>query len=122
MLVNISTLNSHYERLQQLSKNEGTLDGLKSGAANCTGLFATEIAELEAQIEQEKAVIAESEEIIAAWISGIEDGTTRTILRLRFIHGLQWCEIAGAVGKRFTEARVKYIARCHLKAAFNHPQ
>lgn len=85
-------------------------------------LFATEIAELEAQIEQEKAVIAESEEIIAAWISGIEDGTTRTILRLRFIHGLQWCEIAGAVGKRFTEARVKYIARCHLKAAFNHPQ
>ena len=114
--MDISTLNSHYERLQQLSKNEGTLDGLKSGAANCTGLFATEIA------EQEKAVIAESEEIIAAWISGIEDGTTRTILRLRFIHGLQWCEIAGAVGKRFTEARVKYIARCHLKAAFNHPQ
>ena len=88
MLVDISTLNSHYERLQQLSKNEGTLDGLKSGAANCTGLFATEIAELEAQIEQEKAVIAESEEIIAAWISGIEDGTTQTILRLRFIHGL----------------------------------
>lgn len=82
--MDISTLNSHYERLQQLSKNEGTLDGLKSGAANCTGLFATEIAELEAQIEQEKAVIAESEEIIAAWISGIEDGTTRTILRLRF--------------------------------------
>lgn len=120
--MDISTLNSHYERLQQLSKNEGTLDGLKSGAANCTGLFATEIAELEAQIEQEKGVIAESEEIIAAWISGIEDGTTRTILRLRFIHGLQWCEIAGAVGKRFTEARVKYIARCHLKAAFNHPQ
>lgn len=77
--MDISTLNSHYERLQQLSKNEGTLDGLKSGAANCTGLFATEIAELEAQIEQEKAVIAESEEIIAAWISGIEDGTTRTI-------------------------------------------
>lgn len=63
--MDISTLNSHYERLQQLSKNEGTLDGLKSGAANC---------------------------------------------------------IAGAVGKRFTEARVKYIARCHLKAAFNHPQ
>ena len=52
MFVDISTLNSHYERLQQLSKNEGTLDGLKSGAANCTGLFATEIAELEAQIEQ----------------------------------------------------------------------
>ena len=28
--MDISTLNSHYERLQQLSKNEGTLDGLKA--------------------------------------------------------------------------------------------
>lgn len=86
--MDISTLNSHYERLQQLSKNEGTLDGLKSGAANCTGLFATEIAELEAQIEQEKAVIAESEEIIAAWISGIEDGTTRTIMTIEELNVL----------------------------------
>ena len=35
--MDISTLNSHYERLQQLSKNEGTLDGLKSGAAIVLG-------------------------------------------------------------------------------------
>ena len=114
--MDISTLNSHYERLQQLSKNEGTLDGLKSGAANCTGLFATEIAELEAQIEQEKAVIAESEEIIAAWISGIADGMTRTIFRLRFLRGLQWCEGAGHIGKTCTEDCVKSITYRFLNA------
>ena len=67
MLVDISTLNSHYERLQQLSKNEGTLDGLKSGAANCTGLFATEIAELEASI---KDYITQCQ---AKWVAGQSD-------------------------------------------------
>ena len=92
--MDISTLNSHYERLQQLSKNEGTLDGLKSGAANCTGLFATEIADLDSQIEQIAAKSDAKEAQLAVWIVGIRDPRTRLVFRLRFFRALSWKEIA----------------------------
>ena len=125
----LAQLNEHLDAVQQLARTEETLKNLwdaavpgaqkltemphASGVRDKVGDFAVEIADLESEIEREKAVIAESEERIAAWISTIEDGTTRIIFRLRFIRAMQWKEIAGIVGKYSTESSVKHaVYRC----------
>ena len=135
----LAQLNEHLDAVQQLARTEETLknlwDAAVPGAQKLTGMphasgvrdkvgdFAVEIADLESEIEREKAVIAESEERIAAWISTIEDGTTRIIFRLRFIRAMQWKEIAGIVGKYSTESSVKHAvyvtqAQIHDAARF----
>ena len=119
----LEELNEHLDAVQQLARTEETLknlwDAAVPGAQKLTGMphgsgvrdkvgdFAVEIADLESEIEREKAAIAESEERIAAWISTIEDGTTRIIFRLRFIRALQWKEIAPLIGKYRSEESVR---------------
>lgn len=114
--MDISTLNAHFDKLKQLAKTTELLDGLKAADADSGGLFAAEIDDLTVQIEREQATVNESEGSISAWISGIEDNMTRMIFRLRFLRGLQWCEVAGYIGKACTEDCVKSAAYRYLSA------
>ena len=62
------------------------------------------------------ATVEGNTDMVATYISTIEDSQTRMIFRLRFIRGMSWKEVAATIGGRNTEAGVKavcyrYIAR-----------
>lgn len=86
-----------------------------------TGEGAVEIADMRETVARLEAEITRSEEEIASYISGIPDNLTRTIFRLRFIHGMAWKEVASAVGRWSTEAAVKSVCYRYLKNGPSRP-
>ena len=65
-----------------------------SGVTDKVGGLATEIADLDSQIEQITAKSDAEEAQLASWIAGIRDPRTRLVFRLRFFRTLSWKEIA----------------------------
>lgn len=126
----LGELNEHLDMLQSLNKANETLaalwDAADSANAQLTGMphgtgvsdrvgyYATEIADLNGQVEYIKSQIAESEERISKWVMTIEDGTTRVAFRLHYLRGLQWKEVAPVVGKYCTESSVKNMCYRYL--------
>lgn len=121
----LAYLNAHLDLLQSLERANETLDALRSaavpgaqvltgmphatGVSDKVGEFAAEIADLEAQMDYIRAQIAESQKRITDWISTIDDVIVRVMLRLRFIRGFQWKEVAGYLGTYTSESKVKNI-------------
>lgn len=81
------------------------------GVSDRVGDLAVEIAYMEAEIKALQEEIAVHEATILSFIQSIPDPRTRTIFRLRFLRGLQWKEVAGAIGGRNSISAVK--ATCY---------
>lgn len=123
----LSELNRHFELIRKLEDAKELLLSLQEaaqpGAAVINGMphtpgvkdkvgnMAAEIADLKGQIGQLEKAIADSEQNILAFISGIDDDKTRIVFRLRFLRGLAWKEVASIAGRYETEESVR--SRCY---------
>ncbi len=119
----LGKLNEHLNLLQTIAKANDTLAALwdaasstnstltgmphGSGVSDSVGYYAAEIADLSGQINFLQQQLKTSEEDILQWISTVQDGTVRIALRLHYVRGLQWKEVAPAVGKYSTASSVK---------------
>lgn len=92
------------------------LDGMPhaSGVRDVVGDLAAEIADMRETVAQREAAVARSEVAVAAYIQTIEDSWTRTIFRLRYIHGMTWKLVAATVGGGNTETGVKAVCRRYI--------
>ena len=103
-------LNHHRALLQRLEKNRKLLASLEAAglADEATGI-QDDIASLDAEVKQ-------SEAVIMAWISTIDDPPTRTIIRLRFLRGFEWKTVATLIGAGNTRYCVERRASRYLEA------
>lgn len=117
----LEELNEHLALRQELARDREILMSLETravpGAQVLTGMphapgvvakteiFAVEIADYTAHIEELEAEIREQQKKIEAWLKTVPP-TMRLIFRLRFIHGLRWKEVAFYMGANFTEESV----------------
>lgn len=123
----LEDLNQHLALREKLNKAEEMLEALRlaaePGAAKLTGMphapgvkdkvgdLAIEIADISARVDCLRREIAEQETGIEEFISLVEDDQTRLILRLRFLRGLTWGEVAGILGRFTSEGSVR--AACY---------
>ena len=84
------------------------------GVSNKVELFAVEIADMRERIKDLESEIAEQKKAVEAFIAGIEPDWVRLIFRLRFIHALQWKEVAYMMGGDNTEESVKRLCYRYL--------
>ena len=119
----LQELAKHFQLRERLARSEQILQSLQSaalpGAQVLTGMphtpgvkdrvgdLAVEIADMKDSIQALQEEIAKEAIAIELFISSIEDGWVRTILRLRFIRCLTWGEVAAILGGRNTEDGVK---------------
>ena len=86
-----------------------------SGVTDKIGGLASEIADVDRQIERVNTEIAEKEAVVSAWIDTIPKAKVQLVFRLRFLRGLQWKEIAGVVGTYAIESIVKHTVYQFLR-------
>lgn len=110
----------HEEALQMIEElrsratpGSPALDGMPhgSGVSDKVGTLAIMIADLEAKLPAYERQILKEHGRVEEFICSIEDDTTRMIFRLRFQGGKSWKEVAGILGKYYTESGVKN--RCY---------
>lgn len=123
--VTLEQLNEHYELVREYIQAQTILQRLKdsadvkaqkitgmprgTGTNDIVGNTAVEIIRAEERVAEMAAKVYESQRPIERWIDSVEDFYTQTILRLRFIHGESWAEIAGEIGGGNTEQSVKMV-------------
>ena len=90
-----------------------------SGVTDKVGGLATEIADLDSQIEEITAKSDAEEAQLASWIAGIRDPRTRLVFRLRFFRALSWKEIAKIT--HTTTDTVKAIVYRYLREETRSP-
>ena len=78
-----------------------------SGISDRTAFLAVEIAEMEQDISDLREQLESKKKMAAAFIKTIPDIETRTIFRLRYIHGMLWKEVGGLIGKSDNCVRTK---------------
>ena len=119
----LQELNQHFALLEQLRELQERLEYFQSKATAITsrltgmprgngitdkvGTFAAEIADMTAEIQQLEVRIQANKQSVIAFIETIPDCNIRLILRLRFIHGLPWKEVADLSGQWSTEDSVR---------------
>lgn len=82
------------------------------GVKDKTGDCAVEIVALEEKIADLREVLREEEAEASAFLSSIDDECVSTALRLRYIHGMLWKEVAYLVGQSkqsITQLCYKYL-------------
>ena len=123
----LNELNAHLELLERLIRARELLDSLRMkahpGAQVLTGMphspgvtdkvgdLAVEIADMSDLVEFLQYEVEKSESRIIEFISSVQDDQVRLILRLRFMRGLSWKEVADVLGKWYTEASAK--SKCY---------
>ena len=109
----LDELNEHYDDLLQLRRAEALLESLRLAAypqraltgmpkaknpKDKVGNLAVEIAEASDCMLRIRAKVGAEEQRIAAFLDTVDDLVVRTILRLRFVRGLQWAQVAEISG------------------------
>lgn len=128
----LEDLNQHLALRQQLQRDREILASLETravpGAQVLTGMphapgvvakveiFAVEIADYREHIEELETEIDEQEKRILAWLKTVPP-TMRLIFRLRYIHALQWKEVAYMLGGNYTEDGVRQTCYRYLLAS-----
>lgn len=99
-----------------------TMDGMLHGnnVSDRTGKLGAEIADIKTAISNIETSISENENQILKIIDSIDDEYVKTLFRLRWIRGFQWKEVAGCMGKYYTECAVKnsvyrYLSKHEIK-------
>ncbi len=101
-------LDEHFRMLQQLHEAQElqriTLAKVEKHNKTVLDVILRDIAQSIAQSEER---IAETSPDVEAFISSAKAPRVRQMLRLRYLHGLAWCEIPQYMGHGTTEAAVK---------------
>ena len=122
-------LNNLFELRARIDRAESMLVSLRSrstpgaqvltgmphatGVQDKTGDYALEIMSLEEKIAGLRATLHQKEEEVSAFLAGIEDECIGTALRLRYVRGMLWKEVAYAVGqskKSITNQCYEYLS------------
>lgn len=127
----LEKLNQHFELVTELHTAEEMISSLWNAASpggqvmtgmphtpgvkDKVGDLATEIADLETERDQLKAKVDASELELKPFFAAIPDLQTRMVMRLRFLRGMAWKEVATALGGRNSEASVKSICYRYLR-------
>lgn len=69
------------------------------GVKDKTGDYAVEIVSLEERIAGLREELSQSEKKVETYLDGVEDECVSTALRLRYIRGLLWKEVAYTLGQ-----------------------
>ena len=69
-----------------------------TGVQDKTGDFATEIISMEEKIKSLRAELDQQERAVAEFLDGVDDECISTALRLRYIRGMLWKEVAYTLG------------------------
>ena len=69
------------------------------GVQDKTGDYALEIMSLEEKIAALRDALRQQEEEVSAFLGGIEDECIGTALRLRYVRGMLWKEVAYTLGQ-----------------------
>ena len=128
----LDDLNRHLDLIIELKKAQDMLQSLwnaaypggqvltgmphASGVKDKVGDLATDIADLEAEIEQLQRQVDESAQGVMAFISTIPDVQTRMIFRIRFCRGYEWKQVARVLGGGNSEASVKSAAYRYIES------
>lgn len=121
----LDQLNQHFALLQRRRQAEELLASMRSLAEPSShtlsgmprasavrdriGDLAAEIADISAVIESLNVEIEISSQPISVFIDNVSDVCARMVLRLRFIRGLEWKEVATYMGRGFSAKRVSDI-------------
>ena len=127
----LKILNQHLDLRRELAKTERLRESLRAaaepGAQTLTGMphapgyknklgnLGPEIADLSREIEKIQVKLNEQEPEIIKFVNSILDRHIRTVFRLRFIHGLDWSEVARIVNGGNTASSVKSVCYRYLR-------
>lgn len=78
-----------------------------SGTEDRVGNTVVEIVRIEELAKELETKVLEAQKPIEEWINSVDDIYVQTILRLRFLHGLKWQEVADAIGGGNTTQSVR---------------
>lgn len=128
----LGDLNQHLALVNELIKAEDMLQSLwnaacpggqiltgmphASGVKDKIGDLATDIADLETEIELMQKQVDKSAQNVTNFISTIPDVQTRMIFRIRFCRGYEWKQVARVLGGGNSEASVKAVAYRYLES------
>lgn len=127
--MDLERLNQHLDLIRRLKQAEALLSNLRAraepGAQVLTGMphapgyrdrvgdLAIEIVDVERVVNDLTADIERSAAPIRTFIDSIPDSQTRIILRLHFLRGLTWREVAEMMGRKYSQDTIRQtVYRC----------
>ena len=118
----LQELSKYYDIQMTLEKDREALENLRRkinpASPQLTGMPHTpgvrdKVADLVRWLEERAA---EEEPKVEAYCKSIMDARLYLIFRLRFVRCYSWAEVAGALGKCYTEAGVSRMAYNYLES------
>lgn len=105
------------ERLRQrITPASPQLTGMPHtpGVRDKVGDLAVELADMDERIRRLEELAAQEKPIVEAYCKSIVDARMYLVFRLRFIRCYSWAEVAGVLGKGYTEDGVSRMAYNYL--------
>lgn len=105
------------ERLRQrITPASPQLTGMPHtpGVRDKVGDLAVELADMDERIRWLEELAAQEKPKVEAYCKGIVDARMYLVFRLRFIRCYSWAEVAGVLGKGYTEDGVSRMAYNYL--------
>lgn len=78
-----------------------------SGAGDVVGNTVVELVRMETLSKELEQKVLEAQKPIEEWIDTVDDIYVQTSLRLRFLHGMKWQEVADTIGGGNTAQSVR---------------
>ena len=120
--MNLAELNKHYNKLQKIiklkemyeilyAKSLGCqkIDGMPhgSGVGDKVAILAIELADIKSRLEYLQQDVKDSQYSIENFLQTVDDDTIRLALRLRYLYGYNWYEVADLYGGGHTADTIK---------------
>ena len=116
LMVRLDNAQELLQSLQNASRPAAAvIDGMPRGQStkDQVGKLVAAIADLTERIEYLKRQLAQERKKVYKFIDGVPDERVRTALRLKYITGFTWEQVAGIFGEKYTMEYIKKICyRC----------
>ena len=128
----LQELSKYYDIQMTLEKDREALENLRQkinpASPQLTGMphtpgvrdkvadLAVELADMDERVRWLEDQAAEEKPKVEAYCKSIMDARLYLIFRLRFVRCYSWAEVAGALGKCYTEAGVSRMAYNYLES------
>lgn len=126
----LQELSKYYDIQMTLGKDREALEGLRRritpaspqltgmphtpGVRDKVGDLAVELADMDERIRWLEERAAEEKAKVEAYCKSIMDARMYLVFRLRFVRCYSWAEVAGVLGKGYTEDGVSRMAYNYL--------
>ena len=114
-------LDNHFRMIRQLHDAQEIQQSItaraerEKGDAERLAILSECLDDIGQRIAQYEHLLAELSPDVVAFINSVRASRVRQVLRLRFLHGLAWCEIPCFVGVGVTEASCKTMCYRYLR-------